>query len=113
MRTSGVKPCKGLRGCGAQPHRRILANILGAPTVSNSPNRVTRLAAEALVIVASILAAFGLEASWDQREERQEEDRVLEALHTEFLEAHLHGLAGHVLRQLLALALLRCCQQRL
>lgn len=77
--------------------------------MSNSSNRVTRLAAEALVIIASILAAFGLEASWDERQERQEEERVLEALHTEFLEArerieYYRGLQSRILHSVASVA---------
>ena len=39
-----------------------------------------RLAAEGLVIVISILAAFGIQALWEDRGETEEEQRLLGAL---------------------------------
>ena len=52
------------------------------------PGKVSagRLIAEGLVIVASILAAFGIQAWWDNRLEHQEETRVLAALLDEAIE---------------------------
>lgn len=43
-----------------------------------------RLAVEALAIVASILLAFGIDAWWDERQEKIEEQRILQGLHEEF-----------------------------
>jgi hypothetical protein len=45
------------------------------------------LALEAVVIVVSILAAFGLDTMWEARRERAEEEAVLTGLQTEFLAA--------------------------
>lgn len=56
--------------------------------MSSSPSRVaSRLALESFVIVASILAAFALDAWWDERQERQEERVALEAMQAEFARA--------------------------
>jgi len=44
----------------------------------------TRLAFEAAAIVASILLAFSIDASWKEHLDRQEEAEVLSRLHTEF-----------------------------
>ena len=52
----------------------------------NAP-QLKRLALEGLVIVLSILAAFALDAGWDEIQEEREEARALEALHTEFVQA--------------------------
>jgi hypothetical protein len=46
-----------------------------------------RLITESAVIILSILAAFALDAWWDERKERVEEREVLEALHAEFTAA--------------------------
>lgn len=46
-----------------------------------------RLVTESAVIILSILAAFALDAWWDERKERVEEREVLAALHTEFTAA--------------------------
>lgn len=46
-----------------------------------------RLAVEAIVIVASILAAFALDRWWDARRDRIEEQAALRALQTEFRQA--------------------------
>jgi hypothetical protein len=43
-----------------------------------------RLLLEGLVIVASILLAFAIDAAWDERQERAQERRLLEALEDEF-----------------------------
>jgi hypothetical protein len=40
---------------------------------------------EGLAILVSILLAFGIDAAWENRQERAEELRVLTALHDEFL----------------------------
>lgn len=45
---------------------------------------VVRLVAEALVIVASILLAFGIDAWWNERQERIEETEILFGLSQEF-----------------------------
>ena len=45
---------------------------------------VRRLLLEALVIVASILAAFALDRWWDVRRAAQEQQQVLEGLRSEF-----------------------------
>lgn len=46
-----------------------------------------RLVTESAVIILSILAAFALDAWWDERKERVEEREVLVALHAEFTAA--------------------------
>lgn len=46
-----------------------------------------RILAEGLVIVASILLAFGIDAWWDRAQERREELGYLVALHSEFEQA--------------------------
>ena len=46
---------------------------------------VTRLLGEGGAIVASILLAFAIDAWWDEREIRIEEQQVLHSLHDEFL----------------------------
>jgi hypothetical protein len=46
--------------------------------------RWTDLGVEGVVIVASILLAFALDAWWDSRGQRQEETQVLENLRSEF-----------------------------
>ena len=46
-----------------------------------------RLAAEGVVIVASILAAFALDTWWDNRKDAEEEQQVLTALASEFRSA--------------------------
>lgn len=53
----------------------------------DTTSRATRLALEGLVIVASILAAFALDAGWDEFQERDEEAEVLADLRGEFTEA--------------------------
>ena len=61
---------------------------------------------EGLVIVASILAAFGLEAWWDERRERAQEQVILQGLRTDFLAARaeladvlgLHEQIAHSVR---------------
>ena len=45
-----------------------------------------RVFVEGVVIVGSILLAFGIQAAWDERQERAEEQRVLVALFAEFEE---------------------------
>lgn len=52
-----------------------------------SRTRVRDLAIEGVVIVVSILLAFGLEAGWAAHGQRQEEVRLLGNLQVEFLEA--------------------------
>jgi len=47
------------------------------------------LAAEGLVIVVSILAAFALDTWWDNRKDAEEEQRVLAALASEFAAARV------------------------
>lgn len=46
--------------------------------------RVGRFVMEAFVIVSSILLAFGIDAGWDARQERQEEAEILAGLEREF-----------------------------
>ena len=46
--------------------------------------RASRLLLEGFVIVASILLAFAIDAAWDERQERAQERRLLEALEGEF-----------------------------
>lgn len=46
--------------------------------------KVGRFVVEALVIVSSILLAFGIDASWDDRKDRVEEAEGLAGLHHEF-----------------------------
>lgn len=43
-----------------------------------------RLVAEGVVIVASILLAFAIDTWWEDRQERQQEKRLLLALNSEF-----------------------------
>jgi len=50
------------------------------------PPRTRALLTEGLVIVLSILAAFALDASWDQRQEREAERSHSEALRSDFTE---------------------------
>ena len=45
-----------------------------------------RFLLEGVVIVGSILLAFGIEAWWAERQERAEEQRLLQNLHEEFVE---------------------------
>jgi hypothetical protein len=51
--------------------------------MSQSP-RIGRWAIEFLVIVASILMAFGIDAGWEERGERVEEAEILDGLLREF-----------------------------
>lgn len=46
--------------------------------------KVSRFLVEALVIVSSILLAFGIDAWWDERKNRVEETEILAGLHREF-----------------------------
>jgi len=46
--------------------------------------KASRFVVEALVIVMSILLAFGIDAWWDARQERREEAEILAGLHREF-----------------------------
>ena len=55
----------------------------------------TRLAAEAVAIVLSILLAFAIDAWWDERGDRLEEQRVLQQLTEEF-EAVSAQLDGYI-----------------
>lgn len=48
--------------------------------------KLTRTLIEGVVIVASILLAFGVDAWWDERQERVEETEILAGLHREFEE---------------------------
>jgi hypothetical protein len=50
-----------------------------------------RIGAEALAIIASILIAFGIDSSWDRRQQKQEAGSILEGLHAEFT-GHLEEL---------------------
>ena len=57
-----------------------------------------RFVIEGVVIVASILLAFGIEAWWAERQERQEEQRLLQNLHAEFAETRelfAEGVRAH------------------
>ena len=53
-----------------------------------SVRRWGRLVAEGLLIVFSILLAFGIEAWWSQRGERQAEAEALQGLRDDFVETH-------------------------
>ena len=46
--------------------------------------RFSKLATEGILIVASILIAFAIDAWWEDRQDRHEEQRLLEALKAEF-----------------------------
>jgi hypothetical protein len=46
-----------------------------------------RLVAEGVVILCSILAAFAIDAWWEERLEREDEQRYLGSLHQEFLQS--------------------------
>jgi len=71
-----------------------------------------RIGAESVVIVASILLAFGIDAWWDQRQETNEAQQILLTLHAEFsdlagrLERNLEFMSGRMedSRQLLIAA---------
>jgi hypothetical protein len=54
------------------------------PDSAKKPLLTRRLVMEGLVIVASILLAFAIDAAWDERQERAQERRLLEALEDEF-----------------------------
>lgn len=58
-----------------------------------------RLTIEAAAIVASILLAFAIDAWWEDRQNRQEEQQVLQGLHTEF-EENRTILQRHLVRHL-------------
>lgn len=47
-----------------------------------------RILAEAVVVVASILLAFGIDAWWQDRQTRFEEQQILQGLNEEFLSIH-------------------------
>lgn len=47
-----------------------------------------RILAEAVVVVVSILLAFGIDAWWQDRQVRAEEQQILRGLHEEFLSIH-------------------------
>jgi len=53
----------------------------------------SRISAEAVAIVASILLAFWIDAAWDQRKEEREAEAILTSLRNEFRE-HRDTLAG-------------------
>lgn len=55
--------------------------------MSDTGSRAARLAAEGVVIVVSILAAFALDTAWERAQEREEERETLLALRIEFQEA--------------------------
>ena len=46
--------------------------------------RLPKLLVESLVIVGSILAAFGIDAAWEERNEREQEKALLESLIADF-----------------------------
>jgi hypothetical protein len=52
---------------------------------SRADIRWTRILAEGTAIVASILLAFAIDAGWQERQERMEEQRVLSDLEEEFI----------------------------
>ena len=56
--------------------------------MTQSASRARRLLLEGLVIVASILLAFAIDAGWDERQEREAERRLLVALEAEFAGHH-------------------------
>jgi len=47
-----------------------------------------RILAEAVVVVVSILLAFGIDACWQDRQVRFEEQQILQGLNEEFLSSH-------------------------
>jgi hypothetical protein len=58
-----------------------------------------RIFAEGVAIVVSILLAFGIQAWWEERQEREEERRILQALSEDFSETRedlLSNTAGTV-----------------
>ena len=54
------------------------------PTIKNQPIPWLRLGAESVAIVGSILLAFAIDAWWDARVERTEEQAHLMALQDQF-----------------------------
>ena len=58
-----------------------------------------RLAGEGAAIVASILLAFAIDAWWEDRGQRIEEQQVLQGLRSEFLAIH-DVLSGHMVEHL-------------
>jgi hypothetical protein len=68
-----------------------------------------RVFVEGVVIVGSILLAFGIQAWWDERQDRLEEQRLLANVHADFIETREiigAAVAGHRvrMREILALA---------
>jgi hypothetical protein len=65
-----------------------LTNAAGRLSESNMTNRVNiswgRILAEGSAILVSILLAFGIQAWWEERQERAEEAELLSRLHAEF-----------------------------
>ena len=94
----------------ASPWRDARAAAETAPINTTRRQRLTRLATEGLVIVASILLAFAIDAWWDQRQADERRLEYLDALEGEFTAAReemLEQIHDHT-RQLEALdALLR------
>ena len=52
--------------------------------LANRQNSIPRMLVEALLIVVSILLAFGIDAWWEERRERIEEQEILLGLKQEF-----------------------------
>jgi len=64
---------------------------------------LTRMAVEAVLIVVSILLAFGIDAWWDERKSALEEAEMIVALENEFLRNRAvlqvqSDLHGHILK---------------
>ncbi|MEQ9401615.1 MAG: hypothetical protein RJQ04_20790 [Longimicrobiales bacterium] len=60
--------------------------------------RISRFVLEAVVIVSSILLAFGIDAGWDARQDRVEEAEIVAGLHREFTgyrDGLIRGVAMH------------------
>lgn len=60
-------------------------------TTSRQPIPWTRVTAEGVVIVGSILLAFGIDAAWDGMQERSEETRLLASLAEDFRTSRLEA----------------------
>lgn len=53
-------------------------------SLSRTQNKWSSIVLESIAIVLSILLAFAIDAGWDERQERVEESKILEALVVEF-----------------------------
>ena len=59
-------------------------SLIAETALANGRSRLAFLAAEAVLIVASILIAFAVDAAWDRRQERQQRTELLNALRADF-----------------------------